>query len=290
MPKQVSYTESSWGWFFSPSAWGYPAIIVWVMELGTEMKSYKDQDPRPVEEIKIAFEFEAEVEKYDSEKQELTGEMEERVGIVWQNYTPIVSDKSNLGKVIKAVYDVQTIKEIRGFSLDKLLGLKCYVEVDLVGKEKNIPVIKAVSSLNPKMEKLLHEQQKESFYFWLEDADDYIDGWETDLKDCLKPWDIDRIKDSQEYRSLMAKFGIEVPETLEEQEENMKKEAEERKAEQAQADAEPTVSEDEAKDIFADDELPTEEPETTTKAREEAKAESTPEAQEEAPAKDSSFE
>mgnify|MGYP007078643680 CR=1 FL=1 len=42
----------------------------------------------------------------------------------------------------------------------------------------------------------------------------------------------------------------------EEQEENMKKEANE-----------PTVSEKDAKNVFSEDELPTEEPETTAKAR-----------------------
>jgi len=266
MPKKVSYKEWGGGWYFKAPAGWHPAIIVWVMELGTEMRSFKEwEEPKAMEEIRILFEIEAEQEKYDSEKWELTWEMEEKIGIIWANYNDVISDKSKLGKVINAICDVKSVKEIKDFSLDQLLGMKCFIDVEMKGKDLNYETITSVSWQSKKVN--YHEQETKSFYFWMEDPDDFLDILDDDIaKKYLKPWDLDRVKASPEFKALMKSFGIEVAETMDEQEENMKAEAEERKETQAKADAEPTVSSDDAKGIFNG------EPETTTKARANAKA------------------
>jgi len=271
MPKQVSYKESSWGGFFKPEAGGYPAIIVGVMELGTESKTYKEwDDPKDVVEVRVVYEIEAEQEIYDTEKEELTWETEDKIWLIGQNYTEVVSDKSKLWAVIKAVYDVKSVKDIKNFSLDKLLWLKAYIEVDLVWKKKNIEIVKSVSWLNKKMEKLIHEQVRENFYFWMEDINDFSEELMED-KEALKPWDIDRIKASPEYKVLCKNMGIKVPETLDEQEETLKKEAAENKAKQEKANSEPTVWEEDVKDIFNWEDIIKDEPKTTTEAREKSK-------------------
>jgi len=219
MPKQVSYKESSTGWYFKPKAGGYPAIIVWVMELWTESKVYHEGDePRDVTEIRIIFEIEAEQEIRDSEKEELTWEFEDKIWLIGQNYSEIVTDKSNLWKVIKAVYDVNSIKEIKNFSLDKLLWLKAYIEIDLVGKKKNIEVIKSVSWYSKKIK--YHEQVRKNFYFWMEDLNDFDEDLMKD-KEVLKPWDIERIENSPEYQKLCKKLWVEIIKPIEEQKEEL---------------------------------------------------------------------
>lgn len=231
MPKKVSYIEGNWGSFFKAPEGTHPAIIVWVMELGTEMKSYKDEDPRPVSEIRLVFEIEAEQEiMKDGES---TGETEDKIGLIAQNYTEVISDRSKLGAVIASVYDVKSIKEIKNLSLDKLLGLKCLIEVEYKG-EKKWENIKSVSWFSKKVN--YHEQVRENFYFGLEDENDFVEELLED-RAILRPFDKDRIIASPEYKAL---FGIE---SIEDQEANMKKEAETRQAVE-------TVWEDDAKKAF----------------------------------------
>jgi len=269
MPKKVSYKEGGWGWYFKCPAWWHPAIIVWVMELWTEYRSFKEwEEAKPMEEIRILFEVEAEQEKYDAEKWELTWEFEEKIGIIWANYNDVISDKSKLWKVINAVCDVKSVKEIKDFSLDKLLGMKCFIDVEMKGKDLNYETITSVSWQSKKVN--YHEQETKSFYFWMEDPDDFLDILEDDIaKKYLKPWDLERVKASQEYKDLMKSFWIEVPKTLQEDEKAIQNEIEEKQAEQEKANDEETASEEEANEIFA--EAPVDEPKTTTIARENAK-------------------
>ena len=276
MPKQVSYVKSSGGWFFKPDAGWYPAIIVWVVELWTEWKDYKkDWNIKDVEEIRIVYEIEAEQEKQekdDNDNYVWTWEMEMKIGTIGQNYTTIISDNSKLWKIVKAIYGVKSMEEIKNFSLDKLLWVKCYIDVDLVWKEKNFPVVKSASALNKKFEKMLHTQETEWFYFWMDDADDFIDWFEETLKVHLPTWEVDRIKASPEYRGLMKKFWIEVPKSLEEDEADIEKEIANNKAGKPEVKSE-ELSQDVADEIFS------EEPETTTKARENAKSQEEPKAE-----------
>lgn len=267
MPKVVSYKEWGGGWYFKAPAGWHPAIIVWIMELWTEYRSFKEwEEAKPMEEIRILFEIEADQEKYDSEKWELTWKFEEVIWIIWANYNDVISDKSKLWKVINAVCDVKSVKEIKNFSLDKLIWIKCFIDVEMKWKDLNYETVTSVSWFNKKVK--YHEQKTKGFYFWMEDPDDFIDFLDEDeTKRFLKPWDLDRIKASAEYKDLCVTLGVPLPETLENQEENMKKEAEERKEEQEQADSELTVDESDVADIFEW------EPKTTTVAREKAKAE-----------------
>lgn len=269
MPKKVSYKEVKSDFFKAPAGW-HPAIIVWLMELWTESRDFQgDWKFKDCEEIRVLFEIEAEVEIYDSEKEELTWKFEDKIWIIWINYADIISDKSKLWKVINAVCDVKSVKEIKNFSLDELLWKKCFIEVEMKWKEKNYDTIVWVSGFSKKVN--YHEQKKESFYFWMEDPNDFDNDLVAD-KAILKPWDKERIEKSKEYKAVCAKFWIELPETLKEQEENMKVEAEERKEEAKKAEAEPTVSESESEsevsNIFAG-----EEPAPVQVARDNAKEE-----------------
>lgn len=268
MPKVVNYVKSSWGWFFKPDAWGYPAVIVWIIELWTEWKDYKkDWNIKDVEEIRIVYEIEAEQEEqekqweWDDAKYVGTGKKVETIWTIGQNYTTVISDNSKLWKVIKAIYDVKSMDEIKGFSLDSLLWINCYIDVDLVWKEKNFPVVKTATALNKKFEAMLHETETKPFYFGMDDQNDFIDWFEEDLKKHLPSWEVDRIKASPEYKKLMISFWIEIPETLEEQDVNIEDEIAENKASKP-------ASEEEAWEIFNNDE-----PASTTKARENAKSE-----------------
>lgn len=244
MPKQVSYTESTWGSYFMPEDGGYPAIVVWVMEMGTESRDFNNDGKfKDVTEFRLVFEIEAEQEGYDSDKKEKTWVMSDVIGLVGQNYNEIVSDRSKLWKAIKAIYDVKEMSEIKNFSMDKLLWLKCYIEL-----EKGY--VKWVSSLNKKMESMLHEQVRKNFYFGMEDPDDYSQEL-LDDKTILKPWDKDRIENSPEFAKL---FNIE---RIEDQEENMKAEAEEKKTQ-------PEVTTDDVEQIFEAKEAPVKEEKTKT--------------------------
>lgn len=273
MPKKVSYKESATGWFFKPEAWGYPAIIVWIMELWTESRDFNwDWKFRDFEDIRVVFETEAEQEIYDTEKEELTWEKEDRIWLIGANYNSVISDKSNLWKLITAVYDVKSVKDIKDFSLDQLLWLKCYIDIEHVGKDWAYEKIKSVSWANKKMP--VHEQVRENFYFWMEDSNDFdLDLCED--KEALKPWDIDRIKKTPEFKAIAKELGIVVEKSLDEQDKDIQKEIGEKKAEQEKANNEETVSEDEAKWIFKweveDEDIIKDEPKTTTDARDESK-------------------
>ena len=219
MPKQVSYTEMKWGSYFKAPEGGHPAIIVWVMELGSEEKSYKWKPPKMVSEFRVLFEIEAEQEIY--EDWEPTWKFEDKIGLIWQNYTDVITDNSNLGKLILAVHEVQSMKDIKNFSMDKLLWIKCFIDVKHSEGEKKYANIMSVSSFSKKVN--YHEQQRQSFYFWLENENDFSQELLED-KDILRKFDKERIENSPEYAKL---FGIE---TIAEQETNMKKEAETKEA------------------------------------------------------------
>lgn len=190
MPKKVSYQEGSGGFFKAPVG-SHPAIIVWIAELGTAMSNY-GKDDREQDLLRVFYEIEATVntaKEWEAEK------LEEKLIIVEQNYTAIITEKSKLGKAIAGIYGKQA-KEIKDFSLDHLLGKKCVINV--VHNDAGYTSVDSVSMESKKMN--YHEQEKESFYFWLNE-----DEFSHEIFDSFAPFVRERIEQSREYNAL---YGV----------------------------------------------------------------------------------
>lgn len=191
MPKVVNYTEGKGGNFFTAPVGSHPAIIVWVAELWTAMSNY-GKDDREQDLLRIFFEIEADVDVAQDWEDE---KIEARVFVVEQNYTCVISSKSNLGKMISGVYGRQP-KEIKGFALDHLLGRKCVINV--THNDSGYAKIDSVSTETKKMK--YHEQEKESFYFGLNEEEFDLEKFEG-----FAPFVKERIEISKEYKSL---YGV----------------------------------------------------------------------------------
>lgn len=204
--KTVNYSEWKSGDFFTAPVGSHPAIIVWIAELWTAMSNYW-KDDREQDLIRIFFEIEADV---DVSKEDEDTKIESRIFITEQNYTCTVTDKSNLWKMIAGAYWKQA-KEIKGFTLDKLLWKKCVINI--THNEKWYSKVESTSIESKKMN--YHEQKEANFYFWLNEKEFIQEKF-----DSLAPFVKTRIEESKEYRAL---FGVV---SLDEQEEELKKEAE----------------------------------------------------------------
>jgi hypothetical protein len=222
--KVVNFTEGKWGSFFTAPVGSHPAIIVWVAELGTAMSNFW-KDDREQDLIRIFFEIEANV---NTAKEWEEDKFEDKVFLTEQNYTCVVANKSKLWKMIAGVYGRQA-SEIKGFSLDKLLWVKCVINV--THNDKWYSSIESVSKETTKMK--YHDQVKESFYFWINEKE-----WDEEIFESFAPFVKDRILQSNEAKAL----GF-VPESLDEQEEALQKEIKDKK-----------ITTKEAENIFNDNE------------------------------------
>lgn len=196
----VSYME--WGSdYFKPTKWSKSAIIVGLLELWTESKTYKEWDtPKDVNEIRVIFEI--------TDYQEVDWETKEVIWLIGQNYSLIITDRSKLQKLINSVMNVKSIKDIKNFCIWDLLWKKCLVEIDFAWKEKNFPKVETVSWTNPSIK---HSAQvKENFYFWMSDIAYYDSSVLSDWH-VLPKWDAKRIVDSPEFIEFATKNNIEIP-------------------------------------------------------------------------------
>lgn len=240
MPKVVDYVESKGGAFYTAPVGSHPAIIVWVAELWTAMSEYW-KDDREQDLIRLFFEIEANV---NTAKEWEEPKMEDKIFLVEQNYACVVTKKSKLWKVIAWVYWKQP-SEIKWFTLDQLLWQKCVISV--THNEKWYASIESVSTKSAKM--VYHEQEKESFYFWINDKE-----WNNDLFDSFAPFVKERIEKSHEAKLLfwdnnVEKANEEFEKELSEAQTKWKS-IEEVESSVAKAKEE-SISEDEAKQVFA---------------------------------------
>ena len=239
MPKVLNYVESKGGAFYTAPVGSHPAIIVWVAELWTAMSEYW-KDDRDQDLIRIFFEIEANV---NTAKDWEEPKMEDKIFLVEQNYTCVVTKKSKLWKVISWVYGKQP-SEIKWFTLDQLLWKKCVISV--IHNESGYASIESVSTQSAKM--VYHEQVRESFYFWINK-----DEWNNDLFDSFAPFVKERIEKSSEAKLLFwdsDKLNDEFEKELE-QAQTKWKSIEEVEAWVQKAKQQSEVSEDEAKQVFA---------------------------------------
>jgi len=186
MVKVVSYTKNN-GFFIAPIG-SYPAIIVWIAELGTAMSEF-GKDDTIQDLVRIFYEIESEVNTSEEWKEI---KIEEKVFLVEQNYTCTIWNKSNLWKMISWVYWKQP-KEIKNFSLDALLWKKCVINIK--HNDNWYAKVESVSLESNKM--IYHKQEQEIFYFWLSK-----DEYNSDLFDNFAPFIQRRIERSTEYMEL----------------------------------------------------------------------------------------
>lgn len=171
MPKQVSYSENAWGGFFQASVWTHLAYIVWVTELWTAETNFtnKDWTPKKVFDFNITFEIEDEQDIIEDWKP--TWKKENKVWLISKKVSCAINDRSHLWNIIMSAYGVQSIKEIKNFSMDKLLWKSCTINV--TPRNEKYVKVESTWALSSKMAAWLHEMQHEPFYFWVEDPNDF---------------------------------------------------------------------------------------------------------------------
>lgn len=226
------------------------ARCVSVIDLGTQKIKFKDQE-KDVHQVR--FEFELPNETYTFTDKE-TEEEKTWTRITGRNFTVSLNGKATLRKFLESWRGRKfTQEELDGFNLGKVLGKTCQLQIihSDDGKYANIenalPLMKGIE---------VPESDREQLMFSIEeDEKGNPTGFDQDVFDKLPEWQQEKLMESKEMREL---FWIE---SLDDQEENMKKEAEAKKKETTK-----TATTEDAEEIFDS------EPATTTKARAKAKS------------------
>jgi len=168
----------------------YNAVCYAVIDLGIQYNKNYDKESQ---QIMILFEL-------PDEQIEINGRMEPRT--VSGTYTNSLSDKSNLRKILEGWRGrAFTAEELKGFDLEKLLGLPCMVNmIDDTGANGNVySKIGSVSRL-PKGHAPV-EGSQEPFIFELIDETSLIH------MQSLPEWIQNRIKESRTYKEIKESEG-----------------------------------------------------------------------------------
>lgn len=219
----VAKEKSGWNIEIIPEG-VYIARCVGLTDLGTQVREFSGKR-KEVHEIRIDFELPTLT--YTYEDKETGGEITatKMTGAVFTNS---LSAKANLRKFLEWWRGKKfTKEELEGFDLTKLLGLPCQLQIihSDDGKWANVSSAMSIPAGLP-----IPEATRELTIFSM-DEDKIGQEWFYDEEafEKLPEFLQNIISDSIEMRKH---FGNE---TLEEQEENMKQEAIERKSQQAQA-------------------------------------------------------
>ena len=225
------------------------AKCISIIDLGTQKVTFEKTE-KQVHQVR--FEFELPALTYEFEDKE-TKEKKIWTKVTWKNFTVSLHAKATMRKFLESWRGKKfTKEELEGFNLGNILGKTCQLQIihSDDGEYANIENVLPMMAGIP-----FPESTKELISFEIqEDEKGNPTGYDEAIYDKLPEWLQKKIMESAEMMKL---FGIE---TMEEQEENMKKEAEQAKAEQVEANAEPTVWEEDVKDIFTEDKLPEETP------------------------------
>lgn len=129
---------SSSGSDFKPIPEGtYVAVCVRVIDLGTQMTTFKGAD-KLARKVLIAWEVPEEIVEFDGEQ---------RPALVMSNYTASLHEKANLRKHLEAWRGRRfTEEELSGFDLKNLLGKACQLQI-LHSEDGSYANVAAIMSL-----------------------------------------------------------------------------------------------------------------------------------------------
>lgn len=226
------------------------AKCISIIDLGTQKIIFEKKEK---EVHQVRFEFELLNLKYTYEDKD-TKEEVETTKVTWKNFTISLHAKATMRKFLESWRGRKfTKEELERFDLSKILGKNCQLQIihsddgEYANIENALPLMWGVDA--PKWERELIS------FSIQEDEKGNPTGFDEEAFEKLPEWLQTKIQESKEMMKL---FWIE---SLDDQEENMKKETEEKKAEKEE------ITTDKVEEIFDG------EPKTTTKAR--AKAEET---------------
>lgn len=221
----VAKEKSGWNIEIIPEG-VYIARCVGLTDLGTQVREFSGK-PKEIHEIRIDFELPTLTYTYEDKetKEEVTAT--KMTGVVFTNS---LSAKANLRKFLEWWRGKKfTKEELEGFDLTKLLGLPCQLQIihSDDGKWANVSSAMSIPAGLP-----VPVATREFTIFSMDEDKIGQEGfYDEETFEKLPEFLQNIISDSMEMRKH---FGNE---TFEEQEENMKKEAIERKSQQAQAPA-----------------------------------------------------
>lgn len=234
----VAKEKSGWSIEIIPEG-VYIARCVGLTDLGTQVREFSGKK-KEVHEIRIDFELPTLTYTYEDQesKEEVTAT--KMTGAVFTNS---LSSKANLRKFLEGWRGRKfTKEELEGFDLTKLLGLACQLQIlhSDDGKWANVS-----SAMSIPQGMAVPEATRELTIFSMDEDKIWEEGfYDEEVFDNLPEFLQKIIRDSIEMRKHFWN------ETLEEQEENMKQEAADRKAQEAedkQITAETTAPVDEKK-------------------------------------------
>lgn len=174
-------TEQGGGGGFRPEIGIHNVICCQLVDLGTHEKEWQGKVVGKANQVNMAFEF-VDVT--------LDGESGEYHPIWGFNVTNSLGKKANLRKLLEGWRGKAfTEEELKGFDLDKLLGLSCtlVVQENANGNPKVVAISKCAQNL---------QGFREKKSFWIEDD---FDG---NIPDWLPEWMQETIADSEEFLSL----------------------------------------------------------------------------------------
>jgi len=197
----------------------YLARCVSIIDLGTQLKNYKDQE-KMVHEVR--FEFELPTVKYTYEDKETKKEVE-TTKVMWNNFTISLSPKANMRKFLESWRGKKfTKEELEGFDLSKILWKVCQLQIihSEDGKYANIanalPLMAGVT---------VPETERELLTFSIdEDKKGNSTGYNEEVFEKLPNWLQEKIMESSEMKTLFWIISLDYQEKEIEKEIEVKKE------------------------------------------------------------------
>jgi len=176
----------------------YLARCVSIIDLGTQLKNFKDQE-KMVHEVR--FEFELPTVKYTYVDKETQKEVETNCKVMWNNFTVSLSPKANMRKFLESWRGKKFMKEeLEGFDLSKILWKVCQLQIIHSEDWKYANIANAL----PLMAGVtVPETQRELLVFSIdEDKKGNPTGYTEDVFNKLPDWLQVKIMESSEMKTL----------------------------------------------------------------------------------------
>ncbi len=191
----INATDAGGGGSYTPVERGtYVARCYEMIHLGSAIENIKGKE-KMINKVRITWELPTELKEF----REGDGE---KPFVVSQDYTLSTNEKSNLRKMIEGWRGKEfTDEEAASFDITKLLGLPCMINVihRTAASKKVYANVASVSRLPKKME--CPPQVNPTFEL------NFDDHWDEKAFAKLPDFITDRIKRSEEYRSMVHPEG-----------------------------------------------------------------------------------
>ncbi len=182
----------------------YLATCVWVIDLWTQTRTFKEQE-KQVHEIRFEFELPTMVIEYEDKE---TKEKKTFTKTVWQNFTLSLSSKWNMRSFLESWrWKKFTKEELEGFNVGKVLWVSCQLQIlhSEDGKYANIANVLPLMTGTA-----VQKWTREPIIFSIdEDAKGNPTGYDEAVFAKLPQWLQDKIMESAEMKKLFWVVSIE---------------------------------------------------------------------------------